>query len=500
MTGLHHILIATAARYPHAIAITDQTRSITYAELNVETNRMAHQLVQLGIRPTNRVAFWLDKSIDAIVIMQAAMRVGAVYVPLDPLSPPERINRILETCEATCVVSTTDRLTRLQPLSCCNMLAIDGSRQMEDCNVQIYASDPEDLAYILHTSGSTGVPKGVCVSHRAAMAFIDWAATEIAPTPADRFANHAPLHFDLSVLDIYVSIRAGARLFLIADTISYVPQNLTDFVRRHRITIWYSVPSALTLMLDRGALESEAPQLALRVICFAGEVFPIGHLRRLHRALPGVRLLNLYGPTETNVCTFFEVTNVPADYVDPMPIGRACCGNQVWAQNEVGDVCRPGEIGELVVEGPTVMSRYWGQAALSPPYHTGDLVRAGADGLYTFIGRTDHMVKIRGHRVELGEIEKTLYVQLSAEVAELAVVVAGTGDAARLRACIVAKTDRPPSLLRCKQLCAAHLPRYMIVDEVIYLDQMARTRNGKVDREYLVAMETSPGGERHSNG
>lgn len=485
MTGLHRILIKAAARYPQAIAITDQTRSITYGELDLEAARMAHQLMQRGIRPADRMGFWLDKSIDAIIVMQAAMRVGAAYVPLDPRSPPERINRILETCEASVVVSTINWLARLHPPPCCSMVAIDDLEQVEGHSVQVYESNPEELAYILHTSGSTGAPKGVCVSHRAAMAFVNWAAEEIAPTPADRFASHAPLHFDLSVLDIYVSMYAGARLFLIADTISYVPRNLTEFVTRHRITIWYSVPSALTLMLDRGALECEAQQLALRVVCFAGEVFPISHLRRLRSALPGVRLLNLYGPTETNVCTFFEVTDVPQDRVDPMPIGRACCGNQVWAQNEAGDVCLAGEIGELVVEGPTFMSGYWGQSAHSVPYHTGDLVRMEADGLYTFVGRSDHMVKIRGHRVELGEIETTLYAQLAADIEELAVVAVGNGDAAWLRACIVAKNDRPPSLLRCKQVCAAHLPRYMIVDEVIHMNRMARTPNGKIDREHL---------------
>ena len=494
MKGLQQILVDAAARRPDAVAVTDERLSATYGQLDAASAALARRLLRIGVQKGDRVGLWIDKSADAIIAMQATLRVGAIYTPLDPRSPPARVESILKNCEATALITSADRLKRLSPPTHCRALIIDDEDDAicaEECPAPACVNDPEDLAYILYTSGSTGAPKGVCVSHRAALAFIEWAGTEIGATADDRFANHAPFHFDLSVLDIYVSMRAGARLFLIPETMAYLPQSLTEFATRNAVTVWYSVPSALILMLERGGLEERAPQLPLRVICFAGEVFPIAPLRRLRASFPEARLLNLYGPTETNVCTFFEVTAIAPDRIDPVPIGKASCGNRIWAETETGDLCRAGDIGELVVEGPTVMSGYWGGGTQAGPYRTGDLVRADAAGDYAFIARRDHMVKIRGHRIEPGEIEAALAARLSGDIEELAVVAAGEGGATRLRTCLVSRSDPAPSLLRCKQACAALLPRYMIVDEVMQFDRLPRTANGKIDRRRLAGLPFS---------
>ncbi|MEP0518892.1 MAG: amino acid adenylation domain-containing protein [Hyphomicrobiales bacterium] len=492
MAALHKILIEAAKRDADAIAVTDDRCIISYGELDQASTKMARRLTQYGIGKADRVGIWIEKSVEAIIVMQATMRIGAVYVPLDPRSPPSRVTRILTNCEVAVVVTSADQLGTLKrPPDCGAILIEDDTASPEhgpyDTDL-ICETDPEDLAYILHTSGSTGEPKGVCVSHRAAVAFVEWATQEIAPTKVDRFANHAPFHFDLSVLDIYVSMQASAQLFLISDSISYKPSSLTEFIERYAITIWYSVPSVLILMLEHGALENRKHQLALRLVCFAGEVFPVGPLRRLRNMFPEVRLLNLYGPTETNVCTYFEVKEIPLDRIDAMPIGKACRGTDVWLHNEAGVDSLPGDVGELVVEGPTVMSGYWGNHRQEGPYHTGDLVRIDAEGQFTYVGRIDHMIKIRGYRVEPGEIETALYAQLGSDIIEVAVVAAATMETVRLRACIVAKSGKAPSLLRCKQACAAVLPRYMIVDEVMQFSELARTSNGKIDREFLASL------------
>ncbi|MBX2856869.1 MAG: amino acid adenylation domain-containing protein [Rhodobacteraceae bacterium] len=487
MTGLQQLLLSAVARQPDAIAVVDEMRSVTYSDLDAGAAALATRLAGLSVCKGDRIGVWLEKSAEAIVAMQAALRLGAIYAPLDPNNPPRRVEALLQDCEASALVTTADRAQRISAFAPDRILAIDApgpelsvSPEHPPCAV-----GPEDLAYILYTSGSTGAPKGVCVSHRAALAFIEWAAVELGATAEDRFASHAPFHFDLSVLDIYVAMRAGARLYLIPDALAYAPKRLTEFIERNQLTIWYSVPTALVLMLEHGELEAHAAELPLRVICFAGEVFPLTPLRRLRAAFPAARLLNFYGPTETNVCAFHEVTDIPPNRIAPVPIGKASSGDRIWAETETGVAHQAGEVGELVVEGPSIMSGYWGRAAQVGPYRTGDLVRLEEGGDYVFLGRSDHMVKVRGFRIELGEIEAVLAAQLSEEIAELAVVAVGEGASARLRACVVPRGDVTPSLLSCKQACATMLPRYMIIDEVMRYDRLPRTANGKIDRMRL---------------
>jgi clorobiocin biosynthesis protein CloN4 len=343
---------------------------------------------------------------------------------------------------------------------------------------------PDDLAYILYTSGSTGAPKGVCISHRNARAFVDWAVGALEAGPDDRFANHAPLTFDLSVLDLYAAFAACAAVYLVPSALGYAPAQLTEFLYRHQISIWYSVPSALILMMrDGGMLDHPAPA-ALRAVIFAGEPFPIAYVRDLF-SWTSARLVNLYGPTETNVCTGHEV--VPDDLLRdrPVPIGKATSGDTVWAEKPDGSVAGPGDEGELLVDGPTVMLGYWGHAPHRGPYRTGDIARMLSDGSFEYIGRRDQMVKVRGHRIELGEVEAALAAH--PDVAEVAVTVTGTGMNARLEAFIVARHGHEPSVLSLKRHIAQKLPRYMIVDGVHAVSQLPRTRSGKTDRSALKA-------------
>jgi clorobiocin biosynthesis protein CloN4 len=461
---------------------------MTYAELDRAANLIAADLRERGVARGDRVVIWLGKSITAVVAMQAVLRLAAAYVPLDEANPAARTQRIARDCAAAMIVTDARRAAQLDSSPPVHVL---GEPPAADHAVAEAAAavSPEDLAYILYTSGSTGEPKGVCISHGNALAFVQWAAGELGATSDDRFANHAPFAFDLSVLDLYAAFLAGASVHLIAAELAYAPRGLVEFLTRQRITVWYSVPSALVLMIRRGALCDIAPPPRLRALLFAGEPFPAEHLNRLHRHLPDVRFLNLYGPTETNVCTFHAVTAQDLSTGRPVPIGRACSGDEVWAERDDGGRAQPGEEGELLVLGPTVMKGYWGRPTHLGAYRTGDLVWVREDGAFDFIGRRDHMVKVRGHRIEPGEIEKVL--RDHPQVAEAAVVAStADGAGARLVAFVVSSGD-PPGLLSLKQHCAKRLPRYMIVDSVVVLPELPRTRNGKTDRGRLLSATAS---------
>ncbi|WP_086821578.1 amino acid adenylation domain-containing protein [Allokutzneria sp. NRRL B-24872] len=458
---LHHLVIDAARRTPDVLAVNSRT----YRDLDLLSTQFAHALRAAGVRRGDRVGIWAEKSPRVVAVMQAALRLGACYVPIDPAAPVARAERILRDCDARLVVS--DR-----PGASFDINAPVAHLSAEPVPENENEIHEDDLAYLLYTSGSTGEPKGVRISHRNALAFIDWAAAELRARPGDRFGNHAPFHFDLSVLDLYVAFRAGASVHLVPQGTAYAPHQLVELLVRERLTIWYSVPSALVLMLTSGALtERQLPHL--RAVLFAGEVFPLAHLRALRAALPQARLLNLYGPTETNVCTFHEVTEIPADRTRPMPIGRPCSGASAWLDENTG---------ELIVSGPTVMRGYWGHPDQRGPYATGDVVVLNEDGDYEFVGRRDNQTKLRGFRVELGEVEAVLSAH--ERVDAVAVVVAGSGISALLVAFVAGE---PPSLLELKSHCAASLPRHMIVDRVVAVVELPLTSTGKTDRRALTA-------------
>jgi amino acid adenylation domain-containing protein len=472
-------------------AVVGPDGSMTYAELDRAANQVANALRELGVQRGDRVAVSCTKSARAVAVLQGVLRASAAYVPIDARSPKAVTERILDDSGAAALVATERVIVSLDPrFSRVPTISLDGSGgtiawealARYPVGAPEVSGDDADLAYILYTSGSTGVPKGVAISHRAALAFVNWAIDELRANASDRFANHAPFHFDLSVLDLYAAFGSGGTVVLVPEGSAYAPAQLVDFIHREGISIWYSVPSALTLMLEQGGLLERRPP-ALRAVLFAGEPFNVKGLRALYNAFKGVRLLNLYGPTETNVCTFYEVVTLEEERTAPVPIGKGCCGDRVWATRDDGQLATAGEEGELFVEGPTLMEGYFGREPQQGPYATGDIVRLLADGNYEFVGRRDHLVKVRGYRVELGAIEATL-MRLPG-VRDVAVVTTGEGIDTLLVAYVV--SDIPPSLLAIKRHCATHLPRHMIVDRSHAVASLPRTPNGKVDRKRLAS-------------
>jgi amino acid adenylation domain-containing protein len=484
---LHRLVSRAALLRPDAPAVRAPDGQLTYGALDAKANQVARALASMGVVRGDRVAILLPKSLEAVVAMQAVLRLGAAYVPLDPTSPAARARTVISDCGVKALVSHPERAAGLTEPGIVSLLAATGTGWDSVATLSPLPLDESsvgemDLAYILYTSGSTGRPKGVCISHGNAMAFVEWAVKAFGATESDRFANHAPFHFDLSVLDLYGAFAVGATVCLIPETGPYVAGELVRFLKEERISVWYSVPSALVLMMDHAGLLEGSPE-PLRLLLFAGEAFPMKHLRRLRQAWPELPMWNLYGPTETNVCTAYRVTAL-AESASSVPIGTAVSGDRVWVRGVDGTEARPGEEGELVVEGPTVFLGYWGkEPTRGAPYSTGDIVRMGEDGNLHFMGRRDHMVKIRGHRVELGEVEAALLELPS--VHEAATLVSGEGLSARLVAFVGTGEAKAPSLLDVKRHCAERLPRHMIPENLYVLGALPRTVNGKIDRQLL---------------
>jgi amino acid adenylation domain-containing protein len=347
---------------------------------------------------------------------------------------------------------------------------------------------------LLYTSGSTGRPKGVMLSHRNARCFVDWCSDVFEPTENDRFSSHAPFHFDLSILDLYVPLKHGATVVLFDESLGKEPARLAEKIAEHQITIWYSAPSILTMLAGQGRLEQHDWR-ALRIVLFAGEVFPVKHLRAIKSHWPTPRYFNLYGPTETNVCTWYEIpAEIPDDRTEPYPIGKVCAHYCERIVDPEGREVPDGAEGELCISGPGVMQGYWNlpeqnrRAFLDDAdgtgwYRTGDVVQREPDGNYRFLGRRDRMIKKRGYRVELGEIEAALYRH--ADVKEAAVVADAQEDGTRVSAFLSTKENQRLSIIALKQFCVGQLPPYMIPDTFKFLDSLPKTSTDKIDYQRL---------------
>ncbi|HHH27273.1 MAG TPA: amino acid adenylation domain-containing protein [Polyangiaceae bacterium] len=471
-----------AERHPERLAVVCSRGRLTYAALELRAERAAAALADRGVSAGDRVGLWAHKSANLVATMLGVLRLGAAYVPIDPTSPTARVAHIVADCCLAALVVAREAVP--EGLGDVETLQLDELVRFDGRSGPRPSIDPDALAYVLYTSGSTGAPKGVCLSHTNALAFVEWARRELEVTPEDRLANHAPFHFDLSVFDLYAAFAAGACVHLVPEALAYAPSELVSYVASRALTLWYSTPSVLMLMIARGHPDAWR-DLRLRAVLFAGEPFPIDKLAQLRRLVPEARLLNLYGPTETNVCTYHEVTPSDLEGATPPPIGRACSGDEVVVLTSEGRPARAGEIGELLVRGPTVMMGYWGKAPWGgQAYPTGDLVRVLPDGALAFVGRRDDQVKVRGHRIELGEIEHVLMKHPDVEAAAVAVV--GEGAGRRLVAWLVSSAE--PSLVAIKRHCATWLPRHMVVDGLRYVSSLPLTSTGKIDRRHLVAM------------
>lgn len=515
---LHQLLEKSARTHPERAAVVDRDRSVTYAELDAGANRLAHLLIQLGVARGDRVGLYLDKSLEAIIGIYGVLKAGAAYVPLDPQAPTARLGYIAGNCGIRCLITGREKAKQWGRLvadgaALESVVVVNaGDDALDEVPAGVHAVSGEalerqpgtapaaapidmDLAYILYTSGSTGQPKGVMLSHLNGLTYVKWAIDELDIGPEDRLSCHAPLHFDLTILDVFAAAGAAAALVLVPPKTSVFPTEVARFIESNRITLWYSVPSILSMLVQRAQLSPGAfPQL--RTVVFAGEVFPTKYLRQLMALLPHARFYNLYGPTETNVCTYYRVDGLPDERAGDIPIGRAIANVDCYVVDD-GRLVEPGEVGELYVRGSTVMRGYWADPektsqrlvpnpfateVVDPVYRTGDLVQESADGNYRFLGRRDNQIKSRGYRIELGEIETALYDHPA--VVECAVVPVPDDLVTNIIKAYVVVTDgaTEKDLVR---FCADRIPRYMVPTSFEFRELLPKTSTGKIDRRAL---------------
>jgi amino acid adenylation domain-containing protein len=511
-----------AERRPDALAVVGEGQGWTYDRLDAASNRLARILTEAGCVKGDRVCLLMPKSPEAIAALVGVYKAGCIHVPLDPAGPAERLARIVVSCEPRFILAgrgtaflIDDLMTdpRVDPGVSLGWLdggpdAAHGARaRFTWQEVAACPAGPvqrltrrDDPAHILFTSGSTGAPKGVVITHAAAIEFVEWAVRHFDIGPSDRTSSHPPLHFDLSVFDLFGTFAAGARLHLVPTRLNLAPQRLAEFIRAWELTQWFSVPSVLSYMTKFGVVRrGDFP--ALRRLLWCGEVFPTPTLADWMRRLPHVAFTNLYGPTETTIASsYYTVPAPPANELEPIPIGAACDGEELLILDDEMRPVPEGDVGELHIGGVGLSPGYWNdpgrtREAFRPDprggdpnrriYRTGDLAWKGRDGMVYFAGRADTQIKSRGYRIELGEIEAGL--QSLEAVRECAVVaLLSDGFEGTILCCAYVPApgrDAAPAALR--RDLARILPSHMLPARWIAREQLPRNGNGKIDRAAL---------------
>jgi amino acid adenylation domain-containing protein len=521
-TLLQNYVTARAQRRPEAVAVVSDEAMLTYGDLEARSNQLARLLRENGCKHGDRVCVLNPKSAASIVAILAIYKADCIYVPLDPASPAPRLSKMIDSADPCWIlaggpvaplleelfkseaVRYRTRIGWLEPWQAVghHFLSSFDARDLDRYSMEVPTcrSLTDNPAHLLFTSGSTGTPKGVPITHRNVIEFIEWAVKYFGIVETDRHSGHPPLHFDLSMFDIFGTLAAGASLYLVPPDLSLFPNKTADFIRKHELTQWFSVPSLLTYMANLDVVRSnDFPSLARLLWC--GEVLSTSSLIYWMSRLPHVSFTNLYGPTETTIASsYYTVPQCPATDSEPIPIGYPCAGETLHVLDADLRKVPQGEIGDLYIGGVGLSPGYWRNpeatraAFIRNPfsaddserlYRTGDLASIGLEGEIYFRGRADSQIKCRGHRVELGEIEAVLDTFTNIQGCAVVAIPAVRFDGHTICCAYVPAPDRivTPAMLRTELL--TKLPAYMVPTEWLEFSTLPKNANGKVDRPFL---------------
>ena len=486
---------AVAERFGESVALCSDTESMTYAALNARANQVAAFLRDEGVGRDVLVGLCVERSIDALVTILGILKAGGAYLPLDPDYPEARLRQVLEDAQPILVIVDDAEASRMHGETA-KVFSLGNLREAVECYPVGNAAQhpgPRDLAYVMFTSGSTGIPKGVCVAHRNIVRLVR-GASYASFGPQEVFLQFAPLPFDASTFEIWGALLHGARLAIAPAGPLSLEQLATVIEREHVTTAW------LTAGLFHQAVDTVLERLGgLRQLLAGGDVLSPAHVRRVLEALPGIRLVNGYGPTE---CTTFACCHPmcgPDEAEDPVPIGRPIANTRVYVLDECMNPVPVGAVGELYIGGDGVARGYLNRPELTAErfvpcpfeekpgavlYRTGDEVRFLPDGRLQFLGRKDQQVKIRGFRVEPGEIEAVLTATPWVKDA-VVVAQADTSGDKRLVAYVTPRQTGARDSAAVRDFLGAQLPGYMIPSIIVWVEALPLNANGKVDRNAL---------------
>lgn len=511
-----------AERRPDATAVALEGVAMTYEELDVLSTQLARTLLENGCRAGDRVGMLMHKTPLAVATLVGIYKAGCVFVPLDPASPSSRLAAVVRSSGARWllaagpVADTVNALRDdhgfgdalsvawLDPVRPVDARAAGFTyRDVVNCPAMGLPERRGDAAaHILFTSGSTGVPKGVVITHRNVISFVEWAVDHFGIDATDRVSGHSPLAFDLSVFDLFGAFAAGAELQLVPADCNLMPNRLAAWIERTRLTQWFSVPTVLNYMAKFDAIKRGAfPEL--RRVLWCGEVLPTPSLMYWMQRLPHATFTNLYGPTEATIASSYHtVTECPIDPTAEIPIGVPCRGEDLVVLDADGAPAPRGTTGDLYIKGVGLSPGYWQSPELTRKafvtgadgdrmYKTGDRGRVGPDGLLYFAGREDMQVKSRGYRIELGEIEAAL--SAVRRLRESAVVaVPSSGFDGMTLCCSYVSADAPTmSAAELREELGRWLPGYMIPSQFRALKALPKNATGKIDRKALRAQWTN---------